>query len=314
MMKDAQLTYRHLPVRMYEFAPSFRYEQSGELAGLRRLRGFWMPDVHSFCIDLQQGLEEYKELYRRYTELANGTGVNYAIAFRIVESFYKEHEEDILELLQFDGKPAMIELLSNMKHYWVMKHEINTIDFFGGVCQVSTVQLDIKDASLYGINYMDVDGQEKGCIIVHSSIGSPERWMYSILEDAAKHKPPSFPLWLAPTQVRILPVSDEKHLGFCLEIAEALKKERVRVDVDERSHPINWRIRAAEREWIPNIIVCGDKEMKSGQFLIRRRGGIQVVMAMDELVKSIRKETQGMPFKSLPGLLVSKRPVFRGRD
>lgn len=313
MMKDAQLTHRHLPVRLYEFAPSFRYEQGGELAGLRRLRGFWMPDIHSFCTDLEQGLSEYIELYYRYTDLANGTGVSYAVAFRVVADFYEEHKKEILEMIQYSGTPAYIELLSKMKHYWVMKHEINTIDGCNGVCQVSTVQLDIKDASTYGITYIDSDGQNKGCIIVHSSIGSPERWIYSILENSLKAEIPSLPLWLSPTQVRLISVSDQ-HVKFCQELANKIRSHLIRVDIDDRSHPVNWKIRAAGKEWVPYSIVCGDKEVQGELLNVRCRGKEQESLSIEALIEKIEMNTQGMPKKLLPGLLLSKRPVFRGRD
>jgi threonyl-tRNA synthetase len=315
MMKDAQLTYRHLPVRLFEFAPSFRYEQSGELSGLKRLRAFWMPDIHSFCMNLEQGMQEYKELYKRYTELANGMGVDYAVAFRVVESFYRENKAEILEMANFSGSPVLIELLSEMKHYWVMKHEINTIDFCDGVCQVSTVQLDIKDASLYGINFIDRDGNSKGCTIVHSSIGSPERWIFSILENALKKKPPMLPMWLAPIQARILPISNEKHLDFCVGVAEKLKKNQIRTDVDDRSNSLSWKIRAAEREWIPYIIVCGEQEQNKNQLSVRARGEEQMKeMSILDFISMVNSQIKGMPFRSLPGLLVSKKPIFRGRD
>ena len=315
MMKDAQLTYKHLPVRMYEFAPSFRYERSGELAGLRRLRGFWMPDIHSFCTDLEQGLNEYKELFCRYTDLTNGAGVQYALAFRVVKNFYDENKRTIIEMIKYCGKPAYIEILSDMKHYWVMKHEINTIDGQGGVCQVSTVQLDIKDASLYGIEYVDQGGQKKGCIIVHSSIGSPERWIFSILEDALKKDLPELPLWLSPTQIRIVPVSNIKHLSVCESLADIIAAGNIRVDIDERSNPLPWRVRQSEREWIPYLIVIGDKEADNKEQLnVRIRGGEQRFMDVKMLIKEIKTKTQEMPWAAFPARYVSKRPVFRGRN
>jgi len=313
MMRDAQLTYRHLPVRMYEFSPSFRYENSGSLSGLRRVRAFYMPDIHSFCVDLEQGFQEYKKLYQHYTDLTNGFSVEYAVAFRIVKSFYEKHKDELLEMIRYSGQPAYIELLSDMKHYWVMKHEINTIDNNQGVCQVSTVQLDIKDASLYGINYTDSNGDKKGCTIVHSSIGSPERWIYSILEHALKQEVPSLPLWLAPIQVRVLPISDDKHLDFCRDLAIKLKENQIRCDVDDRPNPLNWRIRRSEIEWVPFSVICGDKEMKSGQLSIRIRGQGQQIMSLDDLIHKIKKQVEGMPYMPLPDLLLTERPVLRSR-
>ncbi|MCL5407314.1 MAG: His/Gly/Thr/Pro-type tRNA ligase C-terminal domain-containing protein [Patescibacteria group bacterium] len=316
MMKDAQLTYRHLPVRMYEYSPSFRYEQSGELTGLRRVRGFHMPDIHSFCASLDQGIDEYQELFKSYTDLANGTGVHYGIAFRVVESFYQEHGSSILEMLKYASAPALIESLSEMKHYWCMKHEINTIDNTQGICQVSTVQLDIKDASLYGINYVTPEGSLRGCTIVHSSIGSPERWIFSILEHALREKPYQLPMWLAPVQIRIIPISEEKFLQPSVKLAMELRKAEIRADIDDRAESLSWRIRAAEkREWIPAIVVLGEKELAGNFLSVRIRGQEKVVqMGVEHLCSAIKHETKDMPFRQLPWLLISKRPVFRASN
>lgn len=316
MVRDAQLTYRHLPLRLFEFAPSFRYERSGSLVGLRRLRAFWMPDIHSFCLNLEQGLSEYRELHDRYTDLAIGTGVSFAVAFRVVESFYQQHRQQLIEMARYVNQPIWIELLSEMKHYWVMKHELTTIGVRNDVCQVSTVQLDVKDSELYGITYVGPDGAKKGCTIVHSSIGSPERWIYSILEDALKKDAPQLPLWLAPTQVRFLPVAD-RHVNFCAQLARLLQKQKVRVDVDDRPDTLNRRVRNAGRDWVPYTIVCGDQEIANGVFsklALTVRGKNKTKATLNEIADRVHQKTNKMPFRALPGLLLSASPVFRGRD
>ncbi|PKK81224.1 MAG: threonine--tRNA ligase [Thermoplasmata archaeon HGW-Thermoplasmata-2] len=310
MLKDATMSYKHLPLRVYEFSKSFRYEQRGELSGLRRLRGFHMPDIHSFCTDINQGWDEYQTLFRNYTDLANSAGIQYAIVFRIVREFYDKYKDKIVELLQYAGKPAFIEVLSEMKHYWAVKHEFQALDAVGGACQLSTVQLDVEDAQRYGLVYRDADGQQKGCIICHSSIGSIERWIYAILEEALKHKKPSLPLWLTPTQVRIIPVS-EKYLDDCKKLAQQLG-EGMRVDIDDRSDTLGRRIRDAEREWIHYIVVFGEKEKESGSLQVRTREE-QKVMGVDEIKAAVKKETEGHPYEKLPmPQMLSKRVIFRG--
>jgi threonyl-tRNA synthetase len=138
--------------------------------------------------------------------------------------------------------------------------------------------------------------------------------MVIAIEDALKKSPPSLPLWLAPIQVRIIPVSDDKHLQFCLGLAGELKRRHIRVDVDDRTDSLGKRIRNAEREWIPYVAICGDKEQGGSPLSVRVRGGEQQQMSVSELADLIGQKTLGMPFRSLPGMLVSKRPVFRGRD
>lgn len=309
IMKKAQYSYKMLPLRIYEFSKSFRYEKSGELSGLKRLRAFHMPDIHCFCKDLPQGWEEYQHLYRNYADLADGVGVKYAIGFRIVEEFYKEHKERILELLQYSKRPAFIEVMSKMKHYWAVKHEFQGIDSVGGNLQLSTVQLDVKDAKIYGINYADSDGSKKGCIICHSSIGSIERWMYSILEEGMKREKPMLPLWLSPSQLRLIPVSPQ-HLEFC----KSLKFNNVRVDIDDSNDSLGKKIAKAGKEWIPYVAIIGDKEVESNKLMVNvREDGSKFELSVEELEKEIHEKCKGLPFRRIPvPKLLSQRPVFFG--
>ena len=309
MMKDATVSYRSLPLRIYEFSKSFRLEQRGELTGLKRLRAFHMPDVHCFVKDIDSGWEEYMHLYKHYSDLADATGVEYAVAFRIVDEFYEKYKQNIVELLRYSKRPALIEVLSEMKHYWAVKHEFNGIDSTGGALQLSTVQLDVADAERYGIVYVDEDGKRKGCIICHSSIGSIERWMYVLLEEALKQQKPSFPFWLAPTQIRLIPVG-ESFQKDCEDILSAID---ARVDIDDTDDSVGKKIRNAEREWINMIIVVGEKERSSGQFPVRLRSGEMKVMSLDQLREEVGRLLEGYPRAPLPlPKLLSKRPIFRG--
>jgi threonyl-tRNA synthetase len=309
MLKDATLSYRNLPLRIYEFSKSFRLEQRGELTGLKRLRAFHMPDVHCFTKDIEAGWKEYMHLYRNYSDLADATGVEYAVAFRIVKEFYDKYKQNIVELLEYSDRPALIEVLSEMKHYWAVKHEFNGIDSTDGAVQLSTVQLDVADAERYGIVYVDEDGKRKGCIICHSSIGSIERWVYVLLEEALKQKKPSLPFWLAPTQVRLIPVG-ESFLADCESLAKAL---HARVDIDDSDDSVGKKIRNAEREWVNMIIVMGDKEKSSGEYPVRLRSGEMKAMTKEQLAEEISRLSEGYPSARLPlPMLLSKRPVFRG--
>jgi len=313
MMKDAQFSYRQLPMRVYEFSKSFRYERSGELSGLRRLRSFSMPDLHSFCADIQQGWEEYQELYRYYTDLADATGVEYAIAFRVVATFYDDFKERISKLLQYSKQPALVEVLSAMKHYWAIKHEFHGIDTVNNTCQLSTVQLDVEDAERYGISYIDQNGQKRGCIICHSSIGSIERWIYCILEEALKSKIPAFPLWLSPTQLRIILVAD-RHIAFAQNLADALSEAPIRVDIDDRKETVGKKVRQAEREWVSYYIVVGDRELQSDVLSFKSRSVTRVKsLTVNEIKAVIADEINDMPFRPLAEhQLLSKRPTFVG--
>ncbi|WGI17797.1 threonine--tRNA ligase [Methanonatronarchaeum sp. AMET-Sl] len=313
MLQDSIISYRDLPIRIYEFSKSFRYEKRGELSGLKRLRAFHMPDIHSFTANLESGWKEYQKLYREYADLADGTGIEYAVVFRVVEEFYKENKDKITELLQYSQKPAVIELLKERKHYWVVKHEFQGIDSTGGNSQLSTVQLDIEDAERYGITYTNQEGQEQGCTICHSSIGSIERWIYEIIENAHKKEKPTLPIWLCPTQTRILPISKENH-EYAEKIQQKLEKNKIRADIDDRDSSLGKKIRNAEMEWIPYIIVVGDREQKNQEINLRNREtGKEKTTKPNELIKKIQKQTKQMPYRPLPlPKKLSKRPKFIG--
>jgi len=314
MMKTTTMTYRQLPIRIYELAKAFRLEQSGELVGLRRLRAFTMPDIHSFCRDLKQGMEEYEALFKYYTRLVNAIGIEYVLAFRVVKDFYVEHKEWIKRMIREVGVPALIELLPKRKHYWVIKHEYQFVDSVGGNAQLCTVQLDVEDSERYGIFYVDEDGKKKGCIIVHSSMGSIERWIYALLEEAAKKlkrgEVPKLPTWLSPIQVRVVPVSKE-YLDYAIKVAEELERKGYRVDVDDREETVSAKIRDAETEWIPFIVVVGRKELKTKKLSVRIRGEGVRKMDMEELIERLKDEVKDMP--KLPRYtpkLVSLKPRF----
>ncbi|MCS7098532.1 MAG: threonine--tRNA ligase [Candidatus Methanomethyliaceae archaeon] len=314
MMKDAIMSYKQLPIRVYELSHSFRLEQSGECVGLKRLRAFTMPDIHCFCANLNQGLSEYKLLFEKYTMLTNAMEIDYAIAFRVVEEFYEKNKEWFLSLLKIVNKSALIELLPEMKHYWILKHEYQAIDSIGGNLQLVTVQLDVEDATRYGIMYIDEDGQKKGCIILHSSMGSIERWMGIVLEQAAKNqmsgRTPKLPLWLSPIQVRVIPVSSN-YLDKAMEIASKISQSFIRVDVDDRDESVPRKIRDAEMEWIPYIIVLGEKEVNSGELSVRIRGEGIFKRTLDSLISEISEKLSSKPRipLCLP-MLLSMRPKF----
>ena len=317
MMRGTTMSYKQMPVRIFELSPSYRLELSGECVGLKRLRAFTMPDVHCFCRDLEQGLEEYELLFLKYTKLVDAMGIEYVVAFRLLEDFFAQTKGRMVKLLKRVRKPALIELLPERKHYWVLKHEFQEVDAVGGNAQLATVQLDLEDSERYGILYVDERGEKRGCIILHSSMGSIERWMYAMLEEAAKQikqgKAPSLPFWLSPTQVRLIPVSD-RYTSFCAKIADELEKGQARVDIDDRSESVAKRVRDAEREWVPYVIVVGEKEARTKRLPARVRGLKRLKRLTPEgLAAELHRKTKGMPFRplALPRLL-SMRPTFVG--
>ncbi len=320
--KDATISYRNLPLRMYELTRySFRREKSGELSGLRRLRAFTMPDMHTVARDLEQAMDEFKKQYKLSMEVLEGIGLspeNYEVAIRFTRDFWEEHRDFIVELAKIIGKPVLIEMWDQRFFYFILKFEFNFVDNLDKAAALSTVQIDVENAERFGITYYDEEGKERYPLILHCSpSGAIERVMYAILEHQAKLQAkgikPMFPLWLSPIQVRVIPVNEE-FMDYALYVAGVLEGEGVRVDVDDTSDRLSKKIRKAEKEWIPYIVVLGSNEKKQGTITVRRReDGKQIETRVEELVKEIKAKTEGFPNRPRPlPLLLSRRPKFRG--
>ncbi|MFX1475811.1 MAG: threonine--tRNA ligase [Promethearchaeota archaeon] len=320
IMKNVQMSQRQLPIRVFELSPSFRLEKRGECVGLRRLRAFTMPDIHCFCRDYEQGKEEFTMITEHYDRLVRALGIEYVLVFRIVEEYYEPTKDMLIKLAKKLQRPILIEFLPEMAHYWNVKNEFQFVDATEGTGQLSTVQLDVTDAERYGITYVNEKGEEVGCIIVHTSIGSIERLMYGLLESAIKRQQkeqlPSLPTWLAPVQVVVIPVT-EKHTKYAEKMVSRLRAKQVRAVLDDRGKTVGWKIRQAGRQWVPFIAVIGDKELsdKTLAVTIREESTLKqpktVTIKLASLVKTVQSLCVDKPFEqlSLPDRM-SLWPIF----
>ncbi|MEM5836226.1 MAG: threonine--tRNA ligase [Candidatus Aenigmatarchaeota archaeon] len=318
-------TYKHMPIKVYEEAICFRKEKKGELSGLMRVRNFWMTDQHAFCIDEEQAKKVYEELSLLFARLMNEiiAKEHWVLGFEIVESFYEKYKEFFKKIIKEIKAPAFFKLMKEMSHYYAFKNEYQAIFLDGNNLQISTVQWDIKNGERFNICFIDKDGKRVPVpFIIHaSSFGSIERAIAAILETGVwmekEGKAPMLPLWLSPEQVRLIPVSTEKHLKKCEEIAEILEKEKIRVGVDDRDLTVAKKVFEAKKSWIPYIIVVGDRELKSEKLpvVIREKSTIKEEfreeMSLKELIKEIKEKVSDMPFRPLyiPREL-SKRAIF----
>ena len=321
MANDLQISYKNLPYRLYELTRySFRREQSGELVGLRRLRAFTMPDCHAFCKDMPQAIDEFRLRFDLSRDVLNGFGItsdDYEMAIRFTEDFYNENKTLIHEMVKKIGKPVLIEMWKEKFFYFVLKWEFNYIDNLGKASALSTDQIDVENGNRYGIEFVDEQNQRKNPIILHNSpSGAIERIIYVLLEKSAKDakegRKPQLPLWLAPTQVRIIPLKDE-FLKFSQNLGQKLSQENIRVDIDDRNESIGKRIREAEKEWIRYILVIGEKEANSSSLSVRDRNSSDVRdLPFNEFANEINELTKNKPYSKLNmPLLLSKRPIIQ---
>jgi threonyl-tRNA synthetase len=319
--KDLQLTYKQLPLKLYELTRySFRREKSGELVGLRRLRAFTMPDCHGIVRDMDQAKEEFPKRFTLSQSVLRGIGLDEEdteLAIRFTEDFYNKNKEFIASIIKLHGRPALVEMWKERIFYFVLKWELNFIDSLDKASALSTDQIDIENAERYGIAFVDEKGEKRTPLILHNSpSGAIERDIWALLERAARlekeGKTPMLPIWLAPTQVRFIPVAS-RFLSRTEEIAERLSFKHVRTDVDDREESVGKRVRDAEREWVPFVVVFGEKEAGQEEKLSVRVRGLKdpEQMSTEELVHRIQKEISDKPYLPLPlPRLMSQRPSF----
>jgi threonyl-tRNA synthetase len=281
-----------------------------------------MPDCHAFCTDLEQAKQEFKKRFNICVNVLKNIGLlkdDYEIGLRFTKDFYEENTDFISNLVEIYGKPILAEVWEERFFYFRLKWDANFIDNQDKAAALSTDQIDVENAKRYEITYVDENGNKQYPLILHCSpSGGIERCIYALLEKAYKEqqssKLPMLPLWLSPTQIRLIPISD-KYMEKVEEIAKKVTLHHIRVDIDDRAFTLQKKVREAETEWVPYVIVVGQRELDSGVLSIRDReihGKIQQ-MSLNELVTKIKREVEGKPYKPLPlPLHLSKRPQFYG--
>lgn len=329
MAHDATISYKDLPLKIYEMTRySFRREQSGELVGLRRLRAFTMPDVHALVSNIDMAIDEFKVRFDLSLSVLQNIGIDNSdieMALRTTKDFYKENKNFIVDLVKKFGKPILVEMWDERIFYFILKFEFNFVDMSDKASALSTDQIDIENGERYDINFTDKNGTQKHPLILHCSpSGAIERVIYALLEKEAfkmnKGEKPMIPLWLSPTQVRFIPVGDEfvkDCKKYVDELNDVSKYLYVRADIDDREESVSKKIREAEQEWIPIIIVVGEKEKEKNKFNPRFRvkelGDENKAYSIIELHNLITEKTKCYPQEPIPmQLYLSKRPKFKG--
>jgi len=312
---DMVTSYRDLPMRLYELTHySFRREQSGEVAGLRRLRSFTMPDMHTLVRDMVMAKEEFVRQVSLCLRWLDDLGLECVPAIRFVRSFLEENPGFVEDLMRTLARPALVEVWDERFFYFVAKFEMNFVDATKKAACLSTVQIDVENTERFDIRYVEEDGTKRHPLLMHTSVsGSVDRNVHAILESQAmrmsRGEKAFFPVWLSPIQVRILPVS-QPHIEGALKLAEQIP---FRVDVDDRDLKVGRKIRDSEKEWIPYTLVVGEKELSGGTLTVRPRTGEQVEMTLPDFLERLATETAGKPAvpANTPRFL-SRRPIFVG--
>jgi threonyl-tRNA synthetase len=328
MFSSMNLKSQYFPMKVYEFEQyDFRREQEGELTGLRRLRGFIMPDMHTLCKDLKSSVDEFKNQYFLIKNLLDDLGIKSFIIFRTTQEFYKDNKEWIKDLIKKEGQPALLELWEERYYYFVLKFERPVLSAQNKSATLSTNQIDVESSleymidnkgtkrQKYNISFIDDDGITKYPVILHNSpTGGLERILWGLIETAVREKEkivPGFKTWLSPIQVRILTISnDQKDYGE--KVLEILSKESYRVDFDDRDEKLGKKIRQSEIEWIPYTLILGKKEQEEQTISVRKRLIGEPIgpkketskninnLKISELIDILNEETKDFPKHKLP--------------
>ncbi|HXA49593.1 MAG TPA: threonine--tRNA ligase [Candidatus Acidoferrum sp.] len=291
---DRQRSYRDLPVRLGELGTVYRYERSGVLNGLFRVRGFTQDDAHIFCtqdqiesevVDCLQfaldtlqtyGFNEYEAELSTWDAGASGKYAGTAEQWSLAEN----------ALQRAAGKLNMkVKVTPDEAAFYGPKIDVKLVDAIGRRWQLSTVQFDFNLPARFGLEYIAEDGKAHQPLMVHRALyGSIERFFGILIE----HYAGAFPVWLAPVQAIVLPITD-RQTEFAKSVQQQLDAAGIRATVDERQEKVNLKIRDAQLQKIPFMLVVGDREQANGQVAVRnRKHGDQGAKSVEEFIREIR--------------------------
>ncbi|MFX1303845.1 MAG: threonine--tRNA ligase [Promethearchaeota archaeon] len=328
LFSQMNLKPEYFPLRVYEYEQyDFRREQEGELSGLRRLRGFIMPDLHTLCKTLKSSIDEFIKQYKLISDLEKDLGIKSYTIFRVTRTFYEENKDWIVNLIKTEKHPVLLELWDERYYYYILKFERNVLSAQNRSATLATNQIDVESSleymvdndgvnrQKYNISFKDIDSQVKHPIILHNSpTGGLERVLWGLIESSIRNKDklvPGFKTWLSPIQVRIITVSDDQN-EYAEKVLNILNGEEFRADFDDREETVGKKIRQSEIEWIPYTVIIGKKEQQNQTISIRKRligkpfGPKKLTseqlnnVKIDKLFELLEDDTRNFPKYKLP--------------
>ncbi|HEV2037284.1 MAG TPA: threonine--tRNA ligase, partial [Candidatus Eremiobacteraceae bacterium] len=274
--KNARRSYRELPMRLAEFGTVYRYERSGVMHGLLRVRGFTQDDAHIFCTP---------------DSIEDEVGKCVDFALLVLKTFgFDQYEVELsvwdpANRAKYSGDPEQWEMAERgliaaldrrkIPHkrmpgeaaFYGPKIDVKLVDALGRPWQLTTVQFDFSLPARFGLEYVGADGHPHQPVMVHRAlVGSMERFFGVLIE----HYAGAFPLWLSPVQAMVLPIS-EKHAGYARKVVDELRAAKIRVHLDDRNEKLNSRIRDAQLQKVPLMLVVGDRETEAQGVGVRKR-------------------------------------------
>lgn len=282
IFKSTPKSYRDLPMRYAEYGTVYRYEQSGSLFGLMRVRAIAQNDAHIYC-SLEDAEKEFVDVLKLHEYYYNALGLT-RDDYHIVIGLPDESKRD-----KYHGDKALWDKAEKIMRSAIEKVGIKSVDEVGGAAfygpkvdinikssigrefTISTTQLDLYMPTRFNLEFTNEKSEKELAAVIHRApLGSHERFIGFLIE----HFAGSFPVWLSPVQVKLIPISD-KHIEYAKKVAETLQNEKIRVEIDDKAETMGNKIRKAQEEKIPYMLVLGDKEVEAGTVSVRYRSGKQ---------------------------------------
>ena len=284
-------SYRDFPLRYAELGLVHRHELSGALHGLFRVRAFTQDDAHVFMLP-EQMQDELLKVIELFDRIYSQFGLKYHVELSTKpdnamgdDAIWEQATDALRKAIEAKGIPYVIN--EGDGAFYGPKLDYHIEDSIGRTWQCGTIQLDMNLPERFQIEYVGEDGQKHRPIMIHRAcFGSMERFLGILTE----HYAGAFPTWMAPVQVKILPISD-KHIAYAKELAKKMHKDYVRVEVDERNEKIGYKIRQAQVAKVPYMLVVGDKEMEEGTVNVRKHGGDELgTVPFQEFFTAVKEE------------------------
>lgn len=298
--KSKTRSYRDLPLRYFELGTVYRHERSGVMHGLMRARGFTQDDGHIFCTP-EQLKEEIEKTVFFALDILKDFGFGYKLILSTRPEEYigsKRNWQHATKALKdaLREKGLDYEIAPGEGAFYGPKIDIQISDALGRLWQCSTIQVDFNFPENFDLTYTARDGKKHRCVMVHRALlGSLERFLGVLIE----HYGGAFPVWISPVQAKILPIAD-RHVSYAAELKKRLEKENLRVELDERNEKIGKKIREAQLEKIPYMLIIGDREVENNTLSLRLRSGkvlgaIKIVDFMAKAFLEIEKKIADFP-------------------
>jgi threonyl-tRNA synthetase len=294
IFKSRLRSYRELPLRYAEFGTVYRYERSGVLHGLTRVRGFTVDDAHIFCRP-DQVEEEIVHALAFSLFVLRGFGLTDIQAYlspkpdKAVgdDADWEKAQDALRRAMEYQGVPYEVDEAGGV--FYGPKIDLKVRDALGREWQLGTIQFDFNLPVRFGLEYIGEDGQPHQPYMVHRALlGSMERFFGVLIE----HYAGAFPVWLAPVQAMVIPISQERHLEYAEQVEAQLKAAGIRVELDDSNDRMQAKIRKAQLQKIPYMLVIGDREAASGEVAVRQRSGEDLgAMPLQAFIERVQAET-----------------------